>query len=138
MTRGSLRETSKRWEIRCRGVKVPDMTYDLWIDMGRRSLASQQLRQRERIAIKETREFDERRDANVNRLSDEIHANRGEVTCAVDRPQAIGAECVPFKLDWCTAWVNAERLCKCPITQVRHHCPLRCGDGAELQLLQRL
>jgi hypothetical protein len=36
----------------------------------------------ERIAIKETREFGERRNAKVNRLNDEIHANRGEVTCA--------------------------------------------------------
>jgi hypothetical protein len=33
-------------------------------------------------------------------------------------------KCAPFKLDWCTAWVNVERLCKCPITQVRYHCRL--------------
>jgi hypothetical protein len=32
-------------------------------------------------------------------------------------------ECAPFKLDWCIAWVNIERLCKCPITQVRYHYP---------------
>jgi hypothetical protein len=29
-------------------------------------------------------------------------------------------ECAPFKLDWCAAWVNVERLCKCPITHVRY------------------
>ena len=42
-------------------------------------------------------------------------------------------ECAPFKLNWCTAWVNVERLCKCPITQVRYHCPPRAkalGDEA--------
>ena len=94
--------------------------------------------------MQEACEFGESRDAEANRLSDEIHANRTEITRAGRRPQAIGAdavrgtdpageffksrravvaernECVPFKLDWCTAWVNVERLCKCPITQVRY------------------
>jgi hypothetical protein len=41
--------------------------------------------------MQEAREFGERRDANGNHLSDEIHANRGEVTRAGGRPQAIGA-----------------------------------------------
>ena len=40
-------------------------------------------------------------------------------------------ECVPFKLDGCTAWVNVERLRKCLITQVRYHCSAR-GEVREL------
>ena len=44
--------------------------------------------------MQEAREFSESRDAEVNRLSDEIHANRGEVTRAGRRPQAIGADAV--------------------------------------------
>ena len=56
---------------------VPDMTYDLWIGMTQRSMANKQLRQHGRIAMQEASELCERRDAKVNRLSDEIHANRG-------------------------------------------------------------
>jgi hypothetical protein len=40
------------------------------------------------------REFGESRDAKVNRLSDEIHTDRGEITRAGRRPQAIGADAV--------------------------------------------
>ena len=39
-------------------------------------------------------EFGESRDAKANRLSDEIHANRSEITRAGRRPQAIGADAV--------------------------------------------
>jgi hypothetical protein len=40
--------------------------------------------------MQEACEFGESRDAKANRLSDEIHANRSEITRAGRRPQAIG------------------------------------------------